>query len=386
MGKSRVSAAWSAIGKRPSADAVRVEVALEKMRRADHVAADEVAKARAEVTANSVSSAKLLVVSAAALVSDALACSDTSASSRLRCLPLYFDESSPFTRAHRIAEAHDAESARLLQVRSALYRATIGDQVQVTAALAAVAEFWSTPNPCGCTESPEKPVRVVTEASVSEPLLAVSESEAVMAYGSGVVAVGADGRGGPPVAFAFDRLRVRSDGSHAMVSEAERDVPADVVDAWVRGEGCVPWVRVERDPKAFAACARAAKSFGHIENADSVYRILRSYMAKQDQEVFLVLGLDVQAQVRSLAEIARGQRDGTGVLVPETLRIPLIYGCSSVIVAHNHPSGVTKPSAADDKMTRALRDAFAAVGITMLDHVIVGHSGFYSYRDKGKMD
>lgn len=57
----------------------------------------------------------------------------------------------------------------------------------------------------------------------------------------------------------------------------------------------------------------------------------------------------------------------------------------SIILAHNHPSGVLKPSEADEKLTERLVGASKMLGIPILDHIIVTDNGYYSFADEGKM-
>ena len=54
-----------------------------------------------------------------------------------------------------------------------------------------------------------------------------------------------------------------------------------------------------------------------------------------------------------------------------------------VILAHNHPSGVMEPSHADELITRRLKDALALMEVRVLDHVIVGEAGCFSFSEHG---
>jgi len=58
---------------------------------------------------------------------------------------------------------------------------------------------------------------------------------------------------------------------------------------------------------------------------------------------------------------------------------------SGVIVAHNHPTGRLEPSAADIETTQQLRKAGEVVGIELLDHVIFGRSGYFSFLESGRL-
>ena len=71
-------------------------------------------------------------------------------------------------------------------------------------------------------------------------------------------------------------------------------------------------------------------------------------------------------------ELFRGTIDGASVHPREVVRACLKHNASAVIFAHNHPSGVAEPSAADRAITRELRDALQLVGVRVLDHLVIG--------------
>jgi DNA repair protein RadC len=67
----------------------------------------------------------------------------------------------------------------------------------------------------------------------------------------------------------------------------------------------------------------------------------------------------------------------------ETFRRAVIAGSSSIIIAHNHPSGDVEPSDEDMKVTRAMFDAGNVLGITMLDHIIFTNDNHFSFKKNG---
>ncbi len=78
-----------------------------------------------------------------------------------------------------------------------------------------------------------------------------------------------------------------------------------------------------------------------------------------------------------------GTVDHTPVYPREVARRALEMNASAVIMVHNHPSGDPRPSQPDIEMTRRIKDALAAVGITLHDHVIVSRGGPLSFRAQG---
>jgi len=89
-------------------------------------------------------------------------------------------------------------------------------------------------------------------------------------------------------------------------------------------------------------------------------------------EVFGCLFLDNRHRVLAFEELFRGTVDGASVHPREVVRACLQHNACAVIFAHNHPSGVAEPSAADRAITRELRDALQLVGVRVLDHLVIG--------------
>lgn len=67
------------------------------------------------------------------------------------------------------------------------------------------------------------------------------------------------------------------------------------------------------------------------------------------------------------------------------VRHALTLVAASIIVVHNHPSGLAEPSGEDEQFTRRLREAAALFDIALLDHIIVSRGGSYSFRADGKL-
>jgi DNA repair protein RadC len=65
------------------------------------------------------------------------------------------------------------------------------------------------------------------------------------------------------------------------------------------------------------------------------------------------------------------------------VRSALQHNAAAVIFAHNHPSGVAEPSAADRTLTETLRKALAVVDVRVLDHLVVGAGGITSFAERG---
>jgi DNA repair protein RadC len=99
---------------------------------------------------------------------------------------------------------------------------------------------------------------------------------------------------------------------------------------------------------------------------------LRAQLRHLPYEVFGCLYLDNRHRVLGFEELFRGTVDGASVHPREVVRACLKHNACAVIFAHNHPSGVAEPSAADRAITHELRDALQLVGVRVLDHLVIG--------------
>ncbi|WP_299314974.1 DNA repair protein RadC [uncultured Halomonas sp.] len=110
-----------------------------------------------------------------------------------------------------------------------------------------------------------------------------------------------------------------------------------------------------------------------LTSPDLVRKFLHLKLCTREHEVFAVLFLDNRHRLIAYEEMFRGTIDGASVYPREVVKAALQLNAAAVIIAHNHPSGVTDPSRADEAMTRRLREALALVDVRVLDHLIVGH-------------
>lgn len=95
-------------------------------------------------------------------------------------------------------------------------------------------------------------------------------------------------------------------------------------------------------------------------------------LAERDREVFAVLFLDTRHQMLTYEELFLGTIDGAEVHPRVVVKRALELNAGAVILAHNHPSGNTEPSAADRAVTAQLKQALSVVDVRLLDHFVVG--------------
>lgn len=100
-------------------------------------------------------------------------------------------------------------------------------------------------------------------------------------------------------------------------------------------------------------------------------------------EVFAVLFLDAQQRLIACEEMFRGTLTQTSVYPREVVKRALELNTASVILSHNHPSGVLEPSRADELLTQTLKSSLQLVDVRVLDHVVVGRTGAMSFAERG---
>lgn len=119
-----------------------------------------------------------------------------------------------------------------------------------------------------------------------------------------------------------------------------------------------------------------------LNNPDSVKQFLQLQMGAYSQEVFAVVLMDAQYRLLGFQEMFKGTLNQTSVYPREVVKLALDQGAAAVILAHNHPSGDVRPSAADSALTRTLQTALSMVDVKVLDHIIVGPGMHWSMAER----
>ena len=103
------------------------------------------------------------------------------------------------------------------------------------------------------------------------------------------------------------------------------------------------------------------------------------------KEFLKLVLLNKANRVLGIATISEGGINSTVVDIRLVLQTALLAHSSSIILAHNHPSGKLAPSRHDDAITQQVRKAAELVDIVLHDHIIVTKEGYYSYKDEGRL-
>lgn len=120
-----------------------------------------------------------------------------------------------------------------------------------------------------------------------------------------------------------------------------------------------------------------------ITSSAEAFQLMRPLIADLKVEEFWALYLNRNNRVIKPKLISRGGVSGT-VVDPKMVFQPAVQMlCSSIILSHNHPSGNLSPSNEDRLLTEKLARAGKHLDIAVLDHLIVSHTGYFSFADEG---
>lgn len=123
------------------------------------------------------------------------------------------------------------------------------------------------------------------------------------------------------------------------------------------------------------------------ENAFTSVMQTQTYVSAQlrdrQREVFAVLFLDNQHRLIAYEEMFEGTLSAASVYPREIVKRSLSLNAAAIILAHNHPSGVNEPSAADREITEQIKEAACLLDVRLLDHLVVGDGKPVSFAERG---
>ncbi|HOE16902.1 MAG TPA: DNA repair protein RadC [Syntrophorhabdaceae bacterium] len=120
-----------------------------------------------------------------------------------------------------------------------------------------------------------------------------------------------------------------------------------------------------------------------IRDPQGVVRAVRGTIKDKAKEHFKLILLNTRNKIIGLSTVSIGTLNASLVHPREVFKDAIRHSASSVVVAHNHPSGNPEPSEEDIKITRRLVESGKILGIEVLDHIIIGKDSFISLKAKG---
>ncbi|MCW3085876.1 MAG: hypothetical protein JWP12_3242 [Bacteroidetes bacterium] len=120
-----------------------------------------------------------------------------------------------------------------------------------------------------------------------------------------------------------------------------------------------------------------------IITSKDAYGIMKPIMQDLPHEEFWLLMLNRANKLIKKELVSRGGVSGTVVDTKIIFKTAIEQYASSIIICHNHPSGNLRPSDADIRITKNIKEAGKIMEITLVDHLIITDSGYYSFADEG---
>ncbi len=120
-----------------------------------------------------------------------------------------------------------------------------------------------------------------------------------------------------------------------------------------------------------------------ITSPQSVRDYARMSMAGLPEEAFMVIYLNIKNHVVEHEIIIRGTVDQSAVYPRNIVKNTLRHNASGLVLVHNHPSGICDPSQDDIRLTDAIKAAANTINVKVIDHIIVGRGGYFSFVENG---
>jgi len=170
---------------------------------------------------------------------------------------------------------------------------------------------------------------------------------------------------------------------------------------WRQLAKCSPVELMERVAgigRARAAAICAALAIAHryaaqkpamgsvVKSSAQLFAYLREKFQGRGREQFIAVLLDTKLRILREVQISTGSLSEAIVHPREVFRAAVRDSASKVIFVHNHPSGDPEPSEQDRALTTRLCQAGSVVGISVLDHMIIGRDSYYSFAEQGLID
>lgn len=123
-----------------------------------------------------------------------------------------------------------------------------------------------------------------------------------------------------------------------------------------------------------------------IQTPKDAYKFLKHRMQYLYQETLIAIYLNIKNEVITDKIISVGTLDRTIIHPRDILKWALKLSCYGFIIAHNHPSGDPTPSEMDKQMTDLIIKSAKTVGISFIDHIVIGKNKYYSFIEKKVID
>lgn len=128
---------------------------------------------------------------------------------------------------------------------------------------------------------------------------------------------------------------------------------------------------------------RSLYGMGSFASPENAAEIIRPLFDGADREMVVALSMDVKGNPIAAEVVAIGSLDCCIVSMRELFKHAVLSNAAALLCFHNHPSGDPEPSKEDVEITKRMIKAGELLGIPLVDHIILGDSGFVSLKDRG---
>ena len=122
-----------------------------------------------------------------------------------------------------------------------------------------------------------------------------------------------------------------------------------------------------------------------IETPFDAFVLLKNFLEDSDREKLLVVCLDTKNQPINICTVSVGTLNSSLVHPREVFKTAILSNSNQIMLAHNHPSGISAPSNEDKAMTSRIKDAGVILGIELIDHIIIGSNEYFSFKENKLM-
>ena len=190
---------------------------------------------------------------------------------------------------------------------------------------------------------------------------------------------------------------------HGVRARGALELAADLLDAFgslhaltrlepndlrqVRGLGAAKSARVLAAVELGRRTAiRNAPQRHRFRSAREVAAFLCPRFGAAPVERFGLMLLDTKCGLLKVSEVSTGTMDASYADPRDVFRAALLGGAASIILFHNHPSGVPAPSKDDDELTWRFKECGRLLGLDVVDHIILADNRYYSYRENRRLE
>jgi DNA repair protein RadC len=157
----------------------------------------------------------------------------------------------------------------------------------------------------------------------------------------------------------------------------------DIIKLKIKGIGPVKAISIAAALELGVRRDAANNKRAVITNSSDVANYLKALLQYEKTEVFAVVFLNNSNKIQHHEIISKGGITGTVADPRIIIKKALEHDSVSIIICHNHPSGNIRPSSADKQLTQKIKEAAVYFDIKLLDHIIVGEEGYFSFADEG---